>query len=278
MIPTREALRAAYATAIQELPNSQQLTTLWYAEVSARSFDAYYGALEDAQAASENPSHHPPRQRVIAAPVGSGKTSSCQAFIVAFTRLADADPSLSGGCVLVVKERQAADNLYRRLRERLPGRVGVWTKDHDAKHITPPEKRTVKDPAARLHKHELPDYPVVIVTHAFFQKGTDRQFAKNYVGPDGSLSPRLLTVIDEQPDDVDIYDVTLKDVMNVWELVKSDARQGALISPMLEPFALLLTNKALSSGSGLEKPSDDRGGWEAATANLSWFRAMREIG
>ena len=188
-----------------------------------------------------------------------------QAFIVALVRLADDDPGLSCGCVLVVKERQAADNLYRKITALVPGRVAIWTQDHNAKSTKRPE--TVQEPAARYEMDDLQDYPIAIVTHAFF-KGKNGRKAHSYLR-DGVLQPRVLTIIDEQPDDVVIFDVTLAEATAVWEAIQCEEGQGTAISPLLQPLIAFLASKAF--GSSLEKPSDDPPAWETITAGLQWF-------
>jgi hypothetical protein len=152
MIPVREALREAYDALIAEMNGSrgsQQLTNAFYAKIGDAIFDAAYGALQDTEAVEGGRTHRP-RLRVVPAPMGSGKTSFSQAIIAAVVRLGDDNPALSCGCVFVVKERQAADNLYRSLSKLLPGRFAIWTTDHDAKSTKAPE--AVQEPAASFTK------------------------------------------------------------------------------------------------------------------------------
>ena len=275
MIPPREKLRTVYDAVIEEIDStrgSRQLTNAFYSKIGDAIFEACYSALEDSQTAHEK--HMvPPRLRVVPAPMGSGKTSFSQAFIAALVRLAAHNRELACGGVFVVKERQAADNLYRSLNALLPGCVAIWTTDHNARSTKPPE--TVQEPAARYNIDDLENFPVAIVTHAFY-KGKNGHKAQNYVC-DGGTRPRVLTIIDEQPDDVDIFDVTPGEAVAVWEAMQSDERQSTFISPMLQPLVAFLTSKALG-GSSLEKPSDDPSAWETATAGLEWFTTQAARG
>lgn len=270
MIPAREVLRATYDAVIDEIDStrgSQQLTNTFYSKIGDAVFEACYSALEDAEAARAIPTPHP-RLRVVPAPVGSGKTSFSQAFIVALVRLADDDPGLLCGCVFVVKERQAADNLYRKITALVPGRVAIWTQDHNAKSTKRPE--TVQEPAARYEMGDLQDYPIAIVTHAFF-KGKNGRKAHSHLC-DGVLQPRVLTIVDEQPDDVIIFDVTLAEATAVWEAIQCEEGQGTAISPLLQPLIAFLASKAF--GSSLEKPSNDPPAWETITSGLQWFTTL----
>jgi hypothetical protein len=269
MILERETLRAAYDAVIEELNrtrNSEQLTSGFYSKVGDAIFEEGYRALQDADAAQSALSHRTPPVRVVPAPVGSGKTSFSQALMAAIVRLGDADPCLSCGCVFVVKERQAADDLYRSLNTLLPDRVAIWTKDHDAKRTKPPE--TVKEPAAHFHLDDLEDYPVAIVTHAFYKDKRGYK-ARNYIR-NGASEPRVLTIIDEQPDDVVIFDVTLSETALVLDAIQSDEQHSEFISPKLGLLVEFMAAKGCGGGN-LEKPNDDPESWRAATASLHWF-------
>jgi hypothetical protein len=153
MIPAREALEQAYKDVIDEINKARgsQLTNGFYAQTSESVFDAGYRAIVDADAAV-NARHLKPRQYVVPAPMGSGKTTFSQTLVTALVRLGDQDPSLLHGCVFVVREIQLADLLYRSLEKLLPGKVAVWTTDHDARR-NKPEK--IESPAKLFYVEEL---------------------------------------------------------------------------------------------------------------------------
>ena len=69
----------------------------------------------------------------VAAPAGSGKTSFSYALLLAVTRYADSNPSAPYGCVFVVDQIKKADEVYKELATLLPGKVAIWTKEHDPK-------------------------------------------------------------------------------------------------------------------------------------------------
>jgi hypothetical protein len=125
----------------------------------------------------------------------------------------------------------------------------------------------VENPAAQFALDDLEKYPVVIVTHAFFNNKNSHK-AHNVLC-NGALRPRVLTIVDEQPEDVTIYDVSFSEAAHVWEMIKKDEQQGDEIAAKLYPLVRFVFDKV--EGSGLEKPSDDMKTWEAATAGLEWF-------
>jgi hypothetical protein len=78
--------------------------------------------------------------------------------------------------------------------------------------------KKVRHPAKRCHVDELQDYPVLIVTHAFFKAA--RGDKARTVIMDGDLYPHALTIVDEQMQDVAIYDVQLSSVEKVREAIQ----------------------------------------------------------
>src|SRR4051812_46585524 len=150
MIPARDALRTAYDAVIEEMGSrrrSQQLTNAFYAQIGTAIFDACYSALEHSEASKEarKPS---PRLHVVSAPMGTGKTSFTLAFITALLRLAEADPKAPQGCLFLVEQMTKAEEMYRELSTLLPGKVAVWSTDHDLGNTNPTK---VLNPKKRLH-------------------------------------------------------------------------------------------------------------------------------
>ena len=104
------------------------------------------------------------RRLTVLAPAGAGKTSFSYALMVAVTRNAENDPAASYGCVYVVDQISKADEAYRELTALLPGKVAVWTTEHDVNCKEFPKLK--KRPAAQFNSEALRLCPVVIVTHS----------------------------------------------------------------------------------------------------------------
>src|SRR5882757_6255204 len=132
----------------------------------------------------------------------------------ALMRLGDTDPNAPRGCVFLVEQMEKAEQMYVELNALLPDKVAVWTSDHDVNCKQP---RKVLNPSRRFSVDDLEDYDVAIVTHAFY-KNTRSHKARNILH-DGSRMPRALTVIDEQFDNIDVFDVTLEGVTKVLAAV-----------------------------------------------------------
>jgi hypothetical protein len=267
-MPTREALRALYDTAIREIDQSREeprLTTGFYAQIGDAVFEAAYSALEDF-CTPEPDRPAVPRLHVVSTPVGSGKTSFSLALITALTRLANVSKDAPHGCVFLVEQIAKAEEMYVELSKLLPGQVAIWTADHD-KGCKSGTK--VKNPTARHDVNELADYPVAIVTHAFYS-GKRGEKAKHLMR-DGQLLRRALTIVDEHPNQVTVYDIQLSQAEAAREHVVSDEERSATIEPHLAALVSFMRARAdAERASSLEKPSDDYEAWRTAK-NLEWF-------
>ena len=222
MIPARETLRAAYDAVIKQIDSSrasQQLTNTFYSKVGDAIFDACYGAIDNSEATKAG-LKIPKALKVLSAPMGAGKTTFTLAFITALVRLRERASNAPRGCVLVVEQMSKADEMYRELEALLPGQVAVWSTDHDV-NCNKPKK--VLNPAARFHVDGLEMHEVAIVTHAFY-KGKRGAKTRNVLDGNGNAIPRALTIIDEQTDDVAVFDVTLSGAAQVLEAVQKDER------------------------------------------------------
>jgi hypothetical protein len=222
MIPAREILRAAYDAVIEQIDSSrasQQLTNAFYSKVGDAIFDVCYRAIEHSEAAKAGVKILK-ALKVLSAPMGAGKTTFTLAFITALVRLGECDPEAPHGCVFVVEQRAKADEMFRELSALLPGKVAVWSTDHDVNCKTPTK---VLKPAARFHVDDLENHEVAIVTHAFY-KGKRGPKARNVLDAKGDAIPRALTIVDEQTDDVAVFDVTLSGAVKVLEAVQQDER------------------------------------------------------
>ena len=148
--PRRDVLRQAFDQAVDAInrqrnatnPQRDQLITPFYKQVGDAVFYASYAALCDGCTPSAAQIQHSTRNRLhlISAPVGSGKSSFAIAFITAVARTY---PAL--GCLLAVDQIERADNCYHQLKTLIPGKVAIWTSDHD------PKRRRDDDPERKVH-------------------------------------------------------------------------------------------------------------------------------
>ena len=150
-LPDRQTLRVLYDAAITEVNTTRSnvdLTTGFYAETGNAVFDAGYLALSD----HCNGTAGKRRLHVVSAPAGGGKTSYSYALMLALTSYADQHPDAPYGCVFVVDQIKKADEAFKELNALMPGKVAVWTNEHDRGC----KKRTkVPHPAAEFTKDEL---------------------------------------------------------------------------------------------------------------------------
>lgn len=167
------------------------------------------------------------------------------------------------GCALLVQYVKTADKAYRELNELLPGKVAVWTREHDADSA-----KVVRQP--RFTVAELEDYPVVIVTHEFF-KGVRGEKARHYKRGDARF-PRAVTFIDERAAEVDTYNVSYADIVVVRDFVQ---REDAVPTELWEGLSALeefASQKRYGEG-GIETPRHDPVGWRKIAEQLGWFKS-----
>jgi hypothetical protein len=249
MPPDRDELRGLYDQAIAEVNatrSSIDLTKGFYAENGNSVFDAAYLALTDHCSSSVTP-----WVRVVSAPAGGGKTSFSYAMMMAVTRYADAHPEAPYGCVFVVDQIKKADEVYKELNALMPGRVAVWSKEHDP---ACKERTRVPEPAAKFTKDELRLKPIAIVTHNFYTKGNGNKALIAHRNQRLHGPGRALVIVDEKPEDVETYRITLSDAQLVKEKLE-DARPD--LKDLLDKLALFLfvytTN---TTNNGLTRVSD----------------------
>jgi hypothetical protein len=197
--------------------------------------------------------------------MGTGKTSFTIAFITALVRLTEGNSETPKGCLFLVEQMVKAEEMYLALSALLPGKVAVWSSDHNVLNTKPTK---VLNSKKRFHIDELEDHAVAIVTHALYKapRGTK---ARN-VTLNGVSVPRALTVIDEQPDEVELFDVTYAAAAAVLEAIQQDEQKGKAVEPYVHALAKFMADKALGTGS-LEKPSDDPATWREVETSLAWF-------
>ena len=208
-----ERLRAAHAEAVAEIERIRkqpgQLTTGINGKVGDSILQAGLFALADVSDGEE------PKQFVVAAPPGTGKTSHAIAMVAATVRTADKDDlSKPYGCLFVVDQIKKADDMYRQINELLPGRVAVWTTDHDlnstaAKVHVPPDRRFDVD--------QLEQRAIAVVTQAFL-RGPRRDKARYVIRGDHRVA-RALTIFDEQTKEVEVYDIKHSQAVKVQEAI-----------------------------------------------------------
>ena len=250
---TEQRLREEFDAVVSHLEQMRRAdnptityTSGFYADIADTVFNTAMLALKEAWDQNQRiigpqqaqQSSQPPRLHVISAPAGSGKTTFAEAFMVAVERC-KSDIGLSDcGSLYVVNEITKADEAYQHLNALLPGRVAVWTHEHDPNCRTPPENRRLLEPAARFTKDQLQDYPVVIITHAFYTGKDSRKATHFRLKAGRELRPRLLTVIDERVDGVTVYDVALSAAQKLREAIDADKGLGRPRAPTWKPSSI----------------------------------------
>jgi hypothetical protein len=254
----RSALRTLYDQAVEEINTDRNsiLTTNFYAKTGDAVFNAGYLALRDALTGTR-------RMHTVSAPAGAGKTSFSYALITAMQQYAQLKPDAPYGVAFVVDQIEKADKVYCDLSALLPGRVAVWTRDHDT-HCKKPER--LENPAARFVAEELRHYPVIVVTHKFYL-GTRGHNACSVVRQ-GVFGQRALTIVDERPDEAPSLDLMLSEAEAVREAVirhHPDAKEhlDALVR-FMEQYNYAPSNKLYRPGLELDATQVDN--------DLGWFR------
>jgi hypothetical protein len=196
-----DQLKAAYLDALNEQldlrkdehhpQKSKQHLTPFDMEVAECIFNAGLLAIQDRQ-------RNLAQYRVVSAPTGSGKSSFAQAFIKAYITVFP-DPSV----LYLVETIDHAEDVYHQMSALLGDEnVAVWTSAHDLDTSEEQiERKHGFVPFCRFGIDDLASYPVVIVTHKFYQ-GRRANKAVKYKGQD-----RKLIFVDEKMADVTLYDV-----------------------------------------------------------------------
>jgi hypothetical protein len=270
IMPDKAALREAFDAAVREIDTQRErpmLTNEFYADIGTSVFEAGYEALQDFAGAQAGATAKP-RLHVVSAPAGSGKTSFSVALLAALVRLTAAAEGEPLGCLFLTDQRERADATYRELAELLPGKVAVWTSEHDLKRTVPERERKVTDPAARFTVDQLAEYPVVVTTQAFFQ-GPRGVKAREWL-VNGRKQPRALTLVDERPNEVTVFEALLSEAEQVREYIQADEENRDTIEPHISTLVRFMQSRTHRS-SDLEKPTDDTEAWEVSN-DLQWFR------
>lgn len=266
-LPDCEALRALYDEAVNQINatrSSIDLTKGFYASTGNAVFEAGIRAIGDSCASA------PARVHTIAAPVGGGKTSCAYALILALTRYADEHTEGPYGCAFVCDQIEKADAAYRELNSLMPGRVAIWTSDHDRRN---PRGEKVAQPAALFTQDELKLYPVIVVTHRFFSD-TNKHKARNVVRKHDAkfLHSRSLFIVDERPQDVTPYELTFAEVQAI-KTTMCEKRED--LKQHWETLWTLLSRYEVGhDGNTISRPSVDLGDAEIAE-RLGWFNSSQ---
>lgn len=221
----------------------------------------------DAEWAINNPQPSTPDMAVVAAAPGMGKSTLAKAFMVALVKASEDHRRDDGGrwplgAVLLVHHVETAQRAYDELNALLPGRVAVFSREHD--NARPPYAGGRTD---RFDVDDLQTYPLLVVTHEFY-KGIRGEAARSYTC-DGLTFPRVLTFIDEKVNEVELYDVPLSEITKVHEFILKDSEAP----PMVEVASRALHAFASPKFHGdyqLETPAQDPEGWKVPQ-ELEWF-------
>jgi hypothetical protein len=259
-VPDREELRALYDEAVLEVDATRgSLTNDFYAKTGDAVFDGGYLAITDACGGTNARIH------TIAAPVGAGKTSFSYALMVAFTRYAETHPDAPIGCAFLCDQIEKADLAFRELDALMPGKVAIWTTDHDKRG---PKGEKVKNPAAVFMQEDLRDYPVIVVTHKFFN---DRNGPKaRYIVNGKGLETRSLFIVDERPEEVSIYDTTLTEAQAVKEALTT--RHPETAGPLENLLLFIMQYTLAHDGNTIIHPINDYSP-QFIAEQLKWFRS-----
>ncbi|MBO0904669.1 DEAD/DEAH box helicase family protein [Jiella sp. MQZ13P-4] len=227
-------------------------------EVAEAVLNGGFAALEDSFRQS-------PRYQVISAPTGSGKSSYAWALVGAVVQ-AEADSSALFLCETI----HQCEDTYRELTKLVPPEhLAIWTGAHDAKKPLEDIQRDYGfEPSARFHANDLPNKRVVVATHAFY-KGARGRLAMEYRGRD-----RTLTVVDERPKEVSVFDIDQGDVGKVrdWAIGHFGGESEAV-------RALRALHDYLGDAWEIERSEGGKNFRALRRSDLSWFTSLeaREV-
>jgi hypothetical protein len=273
-MPSPIALRRAFDSALRELEHGRgrEPRRSGYA---ARSQEAVYEAglaaltlslraiYQNGQRGNPNAIAFPPEGipevGVVASSPGSGKSTGAKAFMLAVARegLKDKYPL---GCAFVVQHIETAAVAYAELNPLLPDQVAFWTSKHDADSPEPKAERC-------FTVAELPDYPIIIVTHEFF-KGVRAERARQYRRNGMSFS-RVVTFVDEKVEQIKVHDVKFSDIVRVREYTDDAGDSTPSLKDALHTLDKFAAKKRAETRK-LETPKDDASDWSIAR-ELTWF-------
>jgi hypothetical protein len=193
---------------------------VWQAAISA-AYDTASQLVRDTHPSGSWPTTNPapkvPTLHVVHSGPGSGKSTAAKVFIAGVTRVTE-DHRYPTGCALLVHHVETAAKAFAELSTLLPGKVAVWSSEHDANSPI-----VIRQP--RFTVDELEEYPVVVVTHEFY-RGVRGERARSFCR-NGLTLPRFVTFVDEKVNEVETYTLVLSQVQRVIEHVERDEQAAA---------------------------------------------------
>jgi hypothetical protein len=140
--------------------------------------------------------------------------------------------------VFVVDSVKKANIVFVELVKHLPGKVAIWSTDHNASSNQEP-KYLDEEPAAKFNRKDLQNYPVIVVTHMSYL-GSQGQYARNVVR-NGAAGVRVLAVVDEKPEEVPAFEIGLPEAQKAAEsLLEKYPDEQEKIKEKLDQLLLLM--------------------------------------
>jgi hypothetical protein len=262
----RQELRASYDQAVAEinaLRNNNLLTTEFYTKTADAMFATGCLALSDTISDTR-------RMHTVAAPPGGGKTTFSHAFAIALTRYAEKHPDAPYGVVFVVDTVKKANIVFLELTKHLQNKVAIWTTDHDASSNKQPQYLD-EEPAAKFKRKELPNYPVIVVTHASYL-GSQGRYARDVVR-NGMSGVRALTVMDEKPEEVPTVEIEHSAAQKAVERLLqkyAEIDEQQKVKEKLDPLLLLMEDHNHERPNKVFRPRIELDA-DVLTRELAWF-------
>jgi hypothetical protein len=143
----------------------------------------------------------------------------------------------------------------------MPGKVAVWTTEHDIRNKTP------KIPvAAQFDRERLRLYPIIIVTHPFYL-GPNGSKARNVVRNRVFLPrQRALTIVDERPKEVQTFTVLLSEAQSVREALR---QRNPEVNEHIDGLLSFMWSYSCAPANGLFRPGMEI--TKAVLDDLAWF-------
>lgn len=176
--------------------------------LSAFSRSVAQSILDAGLAACDDRGQQRELYRVVSAPTGSGKSSYAWALVAALIKAVQ-----GSSAVFLCETIHQCEDTYKELLKLVDSDdLAIWTSAHD---LAKPLETIVRThnfvPTARFRNTDLPHRRVIVATHAFY-KGPRGALAQRYQDED-----RTLTLVDEKPAEVAIFDIDAGDVLKVRE-------------------------------------------------------------
>ncbi len=164
--------------------------------------------------------------------------------------------------------RYAEQRLLKLLRSNVPDEVISLLAAQATAGKFSADKRLRQEPAATFAQEDLQKRPIAIVTHHFYN-GKNGYKARNVRHPETqALLERALVMVDERPEEVEVYETTLKDAERVREVVEAKRPD---LRPQLERLSLfLMRDNLIAQNNTITRAAEDFGPQFVAN-QLEWF-------